>query len=385
MQNKTADFTNSNTTNSTGVYHFSQNTHHQDMGFALGRILNELYGWLSRYVTNLFSLPFDQGEIVKAQIHHYKMNQLNNILQEPFKTHREIAHKVAAFYDSLLPFEQDNIDQISQIIFDEMCQHNGLETAVFVAENSDVPELRALVHKKNPEGKNYAYMLDTIAGVKPISPKEDLKQLQLAAQHLTKTGDTWLGMTPKMLHRISINAAKCQQKSISKDSTQHARLQLLRQIYPARLIQAVGGLEKLFALPVLSTTQQHIGDTDYLDRIDPKEMDTPLKRGVDALGRPFIAVCYEIHGHEQVEVLFQRYSDNNDIWQTGSTPDVNPQIQANTRLSGLHRKENSKQVDDMLYVKNIIKGNAKVGRHNPKPQHSDEPEATFGLCQRQRK
>ena len=82
------------------------------------------------------------------------------------------------------------------------------------------------------------------------------------------------------------------------------------------LIKALGGKHAALRLPVLDLGQR-MGHTGYLDFLTPKDLSAPIMRGIDSLGRPFIAICYRTRERVSVECLFQRYTDDPKTWTAG--------------------------------------------------------------------
>jgi len=100
---------------------------------------------------------------------------------------------------------------------------------------------------------------------------------------------------------------------------QEMQLQPIRDKYPTDLIEALGGAEKVFNLPVLDLGNRE-GFTDYIDFLRSKELTAPIMRGTDKKGRPFIALKLKDKHTDRVAVvcLFQRRADaNKNCWAAG--------------------------------------------------------------------
>jgi len=87
-----------------------------------------------------------------------------------------------------------------------------------------------------------------------------------------------------------------------------------------KLIEALGGLKAFEALPVLDLKACTAwgGSTGYIDFVRPDDMDSPIMRGEDEAGRPFVA--FRISSGRRpgayVEVLFRRYTEG-PVWVSG--------------------------------------------------------------------
>lgn len=69
------------------------------------------------------------------------------------------------------------------------------------------------------------------------------------------------------------------------------------------------------ALPVLDLGSRN-GHTGYIDFIQPEEMSSPIMRGEDDNGRPFVAIRYMYQEQLCVETLFRRYTTGS-TWTSG--------------------------------------------------------------------
>lgn len=86
---------------------------------------------------------------------------------------------------------------------------------------------------------------------------------------------------------------------------------------------AVGGSAAFNRLPVLDIGTR-TGDTGYLDFLRVNDLPHPVMRGMDKLGRPFIALKLRSNlpkdrGREFVVTFFQRYTDDAGRWTWGTT------------------------------------------------------------------
>ena len=60
-----------------------------------------------------------------------------------------------------------------------------------------------------------------------------------------------------------------------------------------------------------------VGSTGYVDQIKAEELPHPVCLGTDAHGRPYVAVRFRHNGVLRVEALFQRYTDDTNLWTSG--------------------------------------------------------------------
>ena len=59
------------------------------------------------------------------------------------------------------------------------------------------------------------------------------------------------------------------------------------------------------------------GDTNYIDYIRMSEMTSPIMKGIDYLIRPFIIFKFIVKGEIRYQIIFQRYSNNENYWMSG--------------------------------------------------------------------
>jgi hypothetical protein len=161
---------------------------------------------------------------------------------------------------------------------------------------------------------------------------------------------------------VSINKGVRTPWNLLAAADETARLQREVMVYPRQLIKACGGMANVDSFPILTLTEEQfrrpIRDrrpirnpepveeleevryttTDYIDFLQPKDFanKAPTLKGVDPLGRPFIAFAYwsgkssttrdeedEFRGFRaKVEVVFSRYEGSaEDLRQYTSSAD----------------------------------------------------------------
>lgn len=98
------------------------------------------------------------------------------------------------------------------------------------------------------------------------------------------------------------------------------------QIYNADIINMCGGLPHIFSLPKITLSKDRYRG-DYIDFVQPSDLDAPMTRGIDPYNRPFISFRCRIRSLQtpdkedrlEVETMFQRYTDNRHIWAVGGS------------------------------------------------------------------
>jgi len=60
-----------------------------------------------------------------------------------------------------------------------------------------------------------------------------------------------------------------------------------------------------------------VGGTGYVDKLKPEELPHPVCLGEDIHGRPYVAVRFRRNGRLHVEALFQRYTNDANLWTSG--------------------------------------------------------------------
>jgi hypothetical protein len=112
---------------------------------------------------------------------------------------------------------------------------------------------------------------------------------------------------------------------------------------------AVGGPDAFHRLPILDIGNR-MGSTGYLDFITPQNMTSPVMRGKDVAGRPFICLKMrssrpEDSGQEFVVTFFRRY-DSDGLWTWGSTHN------RGGMFGNVIRNEDRKAIQQIVVTKN---------------------------------
>lgn len=106
-------------------------------------------------------------------------------------------------------------------------------------------------------------------------------------------------------------------KKMAEEAQAAARALVEQRESMAKMKEAFGGEELFNLIPNLDLGGR-MGDTGYIDFLQPDELVHPVMKGVDKFGRPFIALKLEVlaEGNEDAEeageevlVLFQRYTE----------------------------------------------------------------------------
>lgn len=334
----------------------------QPILYVTGQALLDLY---QRTVSGIWSLfQLGQTEKIKMRIHNQKMESLNQILTLQNLTFHQLTVKIIDFYATLSPFMRMNIDNISREVFEHILKSHGRKAAMYVASKSNIPELQSQLDQLTQFGKSYKDLLYLIAGLNKVTESEDLKQLEFALEEqnfFPKSSDWGIKIDDHFITRIQALAKNCPNNQCN-DAIANKRAELLAKVYPPRLIKAVGGVQKFLNIPILSTTEHHLGWTGYIDMITPAEMQHPLMRGIDAAGRPFLAVCYTYKGSEHVEVLFQRHSkEYKSNWVSGTCSGLQL-LNSGAGISGIDQipdlEKDEHYTDDVSFLNNIIEDRA---------------------------
>ncbi len=345
----------------------------------------------------------------RALFHKSSMDRLESNLQT-CNTHRALAQHVTDFYNKLAPFQQIQKEEISAEVFNLLIKHQTAEAVSYVIHTVDVPELGLQLRKQDIgyaiEGMSPAFSEDSsaqifigLSGTRTIMAYDDLEQLERAVATRYKFNShsaNWpIDISQEEIDRIayvSKDAWLCNtvinQQRKCKDLTAYRRLRLLAQIYPPRLVEAIGGYDVLLNMPVISLPEYY---GDYIDFINPAEMDTPVKRGIDNFGRPVIVFCYHQTGGEfVVEALFQRFIDEKENWTSGSRQNARA-LRSQGWLEGLVEEPKISEhlyADDIKFISQLFKGAAKKRRwvkekndEKTVVRHLENPEGdTIHLC-----
>lgn len=70
-------------------------------------------------------------------------------------------------------------------------------------------------------------------------------------------------------------------------------------------------------LPILEWNDKYLGTTDYIDRITTDDVNYSIMRGIDRFNRTFFTFRFKIDGKLCVYTLFQRYTDDHNLWTFG--------------------------------------------------------------------
>jgi len=96
------------------------------------------------------------------------------------------------------------------------------------------------------------------------------------------------------------------------------KINFIHKNFPLILIELFT-IQELLNAPILTWQQQFMGHTDYIDRINPEDIDSPIAIGIDCYNRSFI--CLKLTNLSKNEIfvctLFQRYSDYQSRWTHG--------------------------------------------------------------------
>jgi len=101
-------------------------------------------------------------------------------------------------------------------------------------------------------------------------------------------------------------------------------LENLIKYMPSKLIEILGGKDKILALPQLSIDNSELGPLrDYIDFIKHDKVPNPIMIGVDKYRRTFIVFKFQFVLPTETkyitDVLFQRYTDET-VWTSASNP-----------------------------------------------------------------
>lgn len=86
--------------------------------------------------------------------------------------------------------------------------------------------------------------------------------------------------------------------------------------YPQMLVEALGGERALYNLPVLEWRDTW-PSREYIDLLQPENLQAPIMRGMDRFKRPFIAICFMHSDGVGVATFFQRCSNKKNNWAIG--------------------------------------------------------------------
>lgn len=85
------------------------------------------------------------------------------------------------------------------------------------------------------------------------------------------------------------------------------------------ILYAVFSQEKLESLPILDIGTR-VGHTQYIDFIKATELTSTVMRGRDVYNRPFITLRYKYDEHQNIATIFQRYTNDPNLWVTMNGP-----------------------------------------------------------------
>lgn len=110
------------------------------------------------------------------------------------------------------------------------------------------------------------------------------------------------------------------------------------------------GVQDFANLPILDL-KGRVGETGYIDFLEPADLSAPVMKGLDRVNRPFIAIKMENKSNAKVfvMVLFQRYIEDN-VWTWIGTGGLN------NPLADLIQKHYIGPEEEKIFAQ-IIQGN----------------------------
>lgn len=94
-------------------------------------------------------------------------------------------------------------------------------------------------------------------------------------------------------------------------------------IYNPLVVQAFGGVYALEKYPVHDLGNR-MGHTGYIDILRPDDLSSPIVKGVDCYGRPFVSVRVQNKNDNSryVFTIFRRYTSPDSLWSLGMGPSI---------------------------------------------------------------
>lgn len=242
-------------------------------GQALATLWARTVNWFSAWRNPLPST----SEVVKQRIFQQKIELLQRSLRLlKNRPDQDTVQYVEKFLDDLPPFLRDDeifyrdvLTNIAKIIKPRVALY-------FLEQNIDFSLVNYFLENLKWCGLAYKDLIGRLSNSMPISPDEDLEQLTLAwkkqassplyREWHSKINDEFLMNVKKFLEH-------CQQSGCDdrlRLTAQKARL--ISNVYPPKLIMALGGIEKFLNIPVLLITHAHSHHPKYV-AYDRKEFD----------------------------------------------------------------------------------------------------------------
>lgn len=99
------------------------------------------------------------------------------------------------------------------------------------------------------------------------------------------------------------------------------KMKYVNAYFPPFIVDTMNGIHSMVFAPILIFNPWFEGETGYIDRIHPKDVDYPIMIGKDDFGRSFITFKLKLKENNQihVETLFQRFSTSQIKWTWGTS------------------------------------------------------------------
>ena len=121
------------------------------------------------------------------------------------------------------------------------------------------------------------------------------------------------------------------------------------------VIELFGGYKKFITYPLLNFKNYYIGCTDYIDRVKHNDMISPIMIGIDYFKRPFISIRYLEDNKKKVVTVFQRYTEDNNLWSHGTAYMGNSIISFSSFFNGNDFKD-----DSYINIKRLLKNDPNI-------------------------
>ena len=92
----------------------------------------------------------------------------------------------------------------------------------------------------------------------------------------------------------------------------------IEERFCSEIIDLIGNINHLIAMPILPWNNRFVGGTDYIDCISKRDLDTCAMIGQDCYKRAYIVFRVKYDTKKKIIVLFQRYTSEDNTWASAS-------------------------------------------------------------------
>ena len=140
----------------------------------------------------------------------------------------------------------------------------------------------------------------------------------------------------------------------AKDTIAYKKKYIEERFCP-EIIDLIGNINYLIAMPILPWNNRFIGGTYYIDRISRRDLDFSTMIGQDCYNRSYIVFRFMYNTKKKIIVLFQRYKNEKNTWTSaGSEQYIICEPGHFMSCGRLNHKLLKNNIQNLLNNKNVI-------------------------------